>query len=271
MPPLFVTRRPSPLKRPLMQALVFSLMPLGTAFAQSYPWVRVTHDATEVRSLRQADDVKMSAPKGTVLEVIYVEGDRYRHRDSNWYWVLLPKDMWATRPAGWIRGNDLEYVPPPQPAQTPQAKLEESPAIRESRTELPTDPRWVAAREPAVVEEISVEPVIFSDVVLNFQFGRSELTDEAKRKLASALSAPKPNARMSVALEGYADWVGTEAYNERLGLDRAENVRRYLSEQLRIPAGQISVVSYGENNPAATNSTRQGRALNRRVVIKVGA
>jgi len=271
MPPLFVTRRPSSLRRPLMQALVLSLMPLGTAFAQSYPWVRVTHDATEVRALRQANDVTMSAPKGTVLEVIYVEGDRYRHLDSNWYWVLLPKDMWATRPAGWIRGDDIEYVAPPQPAQTPQAKLEERPAIREAKTELPTDPRWAASREPVVVEEIPVEPVVFSDVVLNFQFGRSELTDEAKRKLASALSTPKPNTRMSVALEGHADWIGTETYNERLGLDRAEAVRRYLAEQLQIPVGRISVVSYGESSPAATNTTRQGRALNRRVVIKVGA
>ena len=76
---------------------------------------------------------------------------------------------------------------------------------------------------------------------------------------------------MSVALEGYADWIGSEAYNERLGLDRAESVRRYLADQLRIPAAQISVVSYGENNPAAPNTTREGRARNRRVVIKVGA
>ena len=60
---------------------------------------------------------------------------------------------------------------------------------------------------------------------------------------------PKPNARLSVALEGHADWTGPEAYNEQLGLDRAESVRRYLAEQLRIPAGQISVVSYGEKQP----------------------
>ena len=108
-------------------------------------------------------------------------------------------------------------------------------------------------------------------MILNFQFGRSELTDEAKRKLASAIVTPKPNARLTVALEGHADWTGPEAYNEQLGLDRAESVRRYLAEQLQIPAGRISVVSYGENSPAAPNTTRAGRALNRRVVVKGGA
>ena len=98
------------------------------------------------------------------------------------------------------------------------------------------------------------------------------LTDEAKRKLAGAVTIPKPNARfLAVALEGHADWIGTENYNERLGLARAESVRQYLAETLRIPAERISVVSYGENNPAAPNSTRAGRAQNRRVVIRAGA
>jgi len=72
-----------------------------------------------------------------------------------------------------------------------------------------------------------------------------------------------------VALEGYADWVGTEPFNERLGLARAETVRRYLAEHLQIPAERISVVSYGEASPVAPNTTREGRAQNRRVVIKV--
>jgi outer membrane protein OmpA-like peptidoglycan-associated protein len=134
------------------------------------------------------------------------------------------------------------------------------------------EPGDVAVPEAAPVDEVvAAEPVVLSDVVLNFQFGRSELTDEAKRKLASAIVTPKPNARLSVALEGHADWTGPEAYNEQLGLDRAESVRRYLAEQLRIPAGQINVVSYGENSPAAPNTTREGRAQNRRVVVKGGA
>ena len=84
----------------------------------------------------------------------------------------------------------------------------------------------------------------------------------------------KPSAQaryLAVALEGHADWTGTEDYNEQLGLARAETVRQYLADQLRIPVDQISVVSYGETSPVAPNTTREGRARNRRVVIKAGA
>jgi outer membrane protein OmpA-like peptidoglycan-associated protein len=211
-----------------------------------------------------------------VLEVIYIEGDRYAHRDSNWYWVLLPADPWATRPAGWIHGDAVELVPATVAATTPLASRTEAapanaPGSGTRSDASPTDTRMVSVPVVASVEDTPAAAVVFSDVVLNFQFGRSELTEEAKSKLASALSTPKPNARMSVALEGYADWVGTESYNEQLGLARAETVRRYLADQLRIPASAISVVSYGEGSPAAPNTTREGRAQNRRVVIKVGA
>ena len=277
MPHAQVSPRRSSFRRAFTQAFVLSLIPLGTAFAQanqSLPFVRVTHDSTEIRPLRQTNDVRMTAPKGIVLEVIYIEGDRYKHRDSNWYWVLLPSDPWATRPAGWVRGDDVEHVPPPAPAlaAAPKATLSEVPQLQQARNEAPTEARRMAVTEAAPVEEVlAAEPIVHADVVLNFQFGRSELTEEAKRKLASAIVIPKPNARLSVALEGHADWIGAEAYNEQLGLDRAESVRRYLAEQLRIPAGQISVTSYGENSPAAPNTTREGRAHNRRVVIKGGA
>ena len=119
---------------------------------------------------------------------------------------------------------------------------------RRARTnDLPQGRRPRPTDSPAVREAALARPVVFSDVVLNFQFGRSELTDEAKDKLASAISIPKANARMmSIALEGHADWTGPEGYNERLGLARAESVRRYMAEQLQIPADRISVVSYGE-------------------------
>ena len=47
-------------------------------------------------------------------------------------------------------------------------------------------------------------------------------------------------------------------------------MKRYLSEQHEIAIEKISVVSYGEKDPAASNATKDGRAQNRRVVLKVG-
>jgi len=272
--------RTSSFRRTLTMACLLGLVPLGTAFGQgrqTLPYVRVTHDGTEIRSLRQTSDVKMTPPKGAVLEVIYIEGDRYAHRNSNWYWVLLPPDPWATRPAGWIRGDAIEHMAPPA-AATPLANRSELSRPDAARTETRTETRPESgpgtgvgdAREPATVEAMATGRLVASDVILHFPFGKSDLTEQAKQTLADAITMPKPDTRLSVALEGYADWVGSGTYNEQLGLARAETVRRYLAEQFRIPAGQISVVSYGEDKPTAPNTTAEGRAQNRRVVIKAG-
>ena len=57
--------------------------------------------------------------------------------------------------------------------------------------------------------------------------------------------------------------------NYQLGLDRAEAVKRYLYAQHQIPLHKINVISYGEEKPVSPNNTRDGRAQNRRVVIRV--
>ena len=72
-----------------------------------------------------------------------------------------------------------------------------------------------------------------------------------------------------VEIEGHTDNVGDAKYNESLGLMRAEAVKRYLYEKHQVPLHKINVISYGEEKPVAPNNTRDGRAQNRRVVIKV--
>jgi outer membrane protein OmpA-like peptidoglycan-associated protein len=52
-------------------------------------------------------------------------------------------------------------------------------------------------------------------------------------------------------------------------MNRAEAVKRYLYEQHLLPLHKMNVISYGEDKPVAPNRTRDGRAQNRRVVIKV--
>ena len=103
--------RLSLLRRALAPALVFTLLPLASAFAQSH--VRVTADGLEISSLRSWKQVRMTAPKGTVLEVMYVEGDRFEHRESNWDWVQLPGDVYGSKLAGWVRGDAVEHAPAP--------------------------------------------------------------------------------------------------------------------------------------------------------------
>jgi outer membrane protein OmpA-like peptidoglycan-associated protein len=104
----------------------------------------------------------------------------------------------------------------------------------------------------------------------NFKFGKSDLPDEAKAKLDDMIMNLKANPQnVFIEIEGHTDNVGAKDMNYQLGLERAEAVRQYLYEQHQIPLHKMNVISYGEEKPVAPNNTRQGRAQNRRVVIKV--
>jgi len=112
--------------------------------------------------------------------------------------------------------------------------------------------------------------VVLSEDQGNFKFGKKELPDEAKARLDQMIADIKADPKGAYfEIEGYTDSIGAEATNERLGLERAEAVKRYLYVQHQIPLHKMNVISYGEQNPVGENKTKAGRAQNRRVVIKV--
>ena len=112
--------------------------------------------------------------------------------------------------------------------------------------------------------------VVLSEEKGNFKFGKAVMPDEAKAELDTLVQQLKnePNGGY-IEIEGHTDNAGTKELNYKLGLERAENVKRYLYEQHQVPLHKINVISYGEDKPVAPNKTRDGRAQNRRVVIKV--
>jgi peptidoglycan-associated lipoprotein len=112
--------------------------------------------------------------------------------------------------------------------------------------------------------------VVLSEDQGNFKFAKTDLPAEAKAKLDEMINQIKADPKGAFfEIEGHTDNVGPATVNERLGLERAEAVKRYLYEQHQIPLHKMNVISYGEDKPVAPNRTRDGRAQNRRVVIKV--
>lgn len=125
------------------------------------------------------------------------------------------------------------------------------------------------AGELAKAENLVAE-VVLNDAEGNFKFGSSALPDSAKQKIDDLMNQLKANPKpVYFELDGYTDSAGNSAYNKQLGLKRAEAVRAYLYEQYQVPLHKINVYSFGEADPVAPNNTRDGRAQNRRVVIKV--
>jgi outer membrane protein OmpA-like peptidoglycan-associated protein len=135
--------------------------------------------------------------------------------------------------------------------------------------------RAVNGRVDVVAADVAATRKLVFEVTLsedqgNFKFGAAELPDEAKARLDQMISELKTNPQnIFIEIEGHTDNVGPNELNERLGLERADAVKRYLYEQHQVPLHKINVISYGEDKPVAPNNTREGRAQNRRVVVKV--
>jgi peptidoglycan-associated lipoprotein len=115
-----------------------------------------------------------------------------------------------------------------------------------------------------------VYEVVLSEDQGNFRFNQVALPDEAKSAIDQMVTQLKADPKnIFIEIEGHTDNVGDTLVNERIGLERAEAVQRYLYEQYQIPLHKMNVISYGEDKPVSPNNTRDGRAQNRRVVIKV--
>ena len=133
----------------------------------------------------------------------------------------------------------------------------------------------VGGRVDTVAAEVAATRKLVYEVTLsedqgNFKFGGVDLPDEAKARLDQMINQLKSNPQnVYIEIEGHTDNVGGADLNERIGMERAEAVKRYLYETHQVPLHKINVISYGEDKPVAPNNTRAGRAQNRRVVVKV--
>jgi peptidoglycan-associated lipoprotein len=131
----------------------------------------------------------------------------------------------------------------------------------------------MAASKASAVDAASkrlIFQVVINDAQGNFKLGKADLPDDVKAKLDELATKLKADPEGNyIEIEGHTDNTGSKVVNDKLGMARAENVKRYLYETYQIPLHKINVISYGEEKPVAPNNTRDGRAQNRRVVIKV--
>lgn len=111
--------------------------------------------------------------------------------------------------------------------------------------------------------------VVLTDDEITFDSDKSTLSDGAQARLTRLAGDLKANNQnVYLEIQGHTDSTGSAQYNQQLGLQRGESVRRHLHAQ-GVALGRMATISYGEDAPAEPNSTADGRALNRRVEIVV--
>ena len=130
-----------------------------------------------------------------------------------------------------------------------------------------------AAPAPAPVPAPVVAPVPSSEKVTYaadafFDFDKATLKPEAKEKLDDLVEKTKQiNLEVIIAV-GHTDSVGSDAYNQKLSVRRAESIKTYLVSK-GMEANRVYTEGKGEKQPVASNNTKEGRMKNRRVEIEV--
>jgi outer membrane protein OmpA-like peptidoglycan-associated protein len=148
-----------------------------------------------------------------------------------------------------------------------RAKLDaENEKARKLREEA--ERRFMSLQSELIKVSKDARGTIISVSDLLFGFDKADLTGDLKTSLAKIAGILMVYTKCRVVVEGHTDNIGTEAYNKDLSTRRAKNVRDFLVAQ-SIPDTRLSSVGYGFKRPIATNSTKEGRAKNRRVDLVV--
>ncbi|MFZ9184245.1 MAG: outer membrane protein OmpA [Hylemonella sp.] len=141
-------------------------------------------------------------------------------------------------------------APAPAPAPAPRAAAP-APA-----------PKPAPAPQPPAATKVTYAADTF------FDFDKSVIKPDGKAKLDDLVQKVKSiNLEVIIAV-GHTDWIGSDAYNQKLSVRRAEAVKAYLISK-GIDKNRIYTEGKGEKQPVADNRTKEGRAKNRRVEVEV--
>lgn len=153
----------------------------------------------------------------------------------------------------------------PKPAAAPAAP---APAAKPAApAAAPAAPAAAPAAAPKPAAAPVTEKITLSSDVL-FDFDKAIVKPEGKTKLDDLVGKLKAvNLEVIIAI-GHTDGVGSNAYNQKLSVRRANAVKAYFVSK-GIPANRIYTEGKGETSPIASNKTKEGRQKNRRVEIEV--
>lgn len=178
---------------------------------------------------------------------------------NNPFGTCLRTPFWD--PSNAQKGCDEDLIPKPPPAPAPRVAPPAPPPAPVTPPPAPKPPPPPAPPKP------TSEKVTFAADTF-FDFDKAVLKPEGKAKLDDLTSKIKGITLEVIIAVGHTDSVGSDAYNQRLSLRRAEAVKAYMVSK-GIEANRVYTEGKGEKQPVADNKSADGRAKNRRVEIEV--
>ncbi|WP_119153040.1 outer membrane protein OmpA [Caldimonas tepidiphila] len=148
---------------------------------------------------------------------------------------------------------------PPAPAPVP---------VQQAPAPAPVAPAPAPAPAPVVVPAAPVSEKVTFAADTFFDFDKAVLKPEGRAKLDELVSKMSGLNLEVVIAVGHTDSVGTDAYNQKLSVRRAEAVKAYLVSK-GVERNRVYTEGKGEKQPIADNRTSEGRAKNRRVEVEV--
>ena len=252
-------------------------------------------DETKVKGLiteRTSDNMTVRASDGTNMPVVLTDDTKVQRpkglgiRKEQMSWTdLIPglrvEVKGTTNAQGQLVAkqvqfskDDLKTANMIQAGLTPtQAQVgHNQQAIAANQEATAANKQQIDASEQAVDTRFKelTDYDVKKDVVVKFDVGKSDLSEDDKATLSQLASSTKDLQGYLIEVKGFADSSGNAADNQTLSKDRAENVIDYLMQDAKVsPRHIVAPGAMGEADPVASNETPQGRSENRRVEVKV--
>ena len=209
----------------------------------------------------------LAAPIAAFAQTKSVDNDNWRATDGT-VWKNGTNEL-CWRDAGWTPATAdaacdgaIKPPPPPPPAPKMVPPPPPPPAPAPLAPPPPPPPPAVVVPPAPVQEKVSFAADAF------FDFDKSKLKPEAQAKLADLVDKTKGvNLEVIIAV-GHTDIVGSDGYNQKLSIARAEAVKGFLVNK-GIEKNRVYTEGKGSKQPVADNKTAEGRAKNRRVEVEV--
>ena len=125
-----------------------------------------------------------------------------------------------------------------------------------------------AEAEAKAAAQLKADQEAMAETTILYMNNKWELTSESEAKLKVVASALTARPDINVRIDGHSDTYGTSKNNVKASRFRAQGAAKFLMKN-GVAASRLKVNAYGEDKPVASNKTKAGMALNRRIEIRI--